>query len=151
MHATLQDYIAFLEKVADETGIEAFRSDPSGLVGLNIEGEYDLHLQFVQTTSKILCFTQVLELPPTADKEIYRTLLAAGLFGRDTAGGTFALETDNEAIIYSYLLDFDPEILTVEAFIRTLEQILALVDLWSQGLQKMLADPTHAKAPSVFP
>ena len=82
---TLEDYKNFIAAVRKETGIAAFEPDETGLVSVRVEDAYNLNLQFVEATGKILCFVEIMALPPDAPAAVYRDLLAGGLFGRDTA------------------------------------------------------------------
>lgn len=148
MKATLEDYTKFMDTVSDALQNPDFKSDPDGLVRVSAEGDYELNLQFVAASSKILAFVQIAELPPTAGKEVYRALLAAGLFGKETAGGNFALEPETNAVIYSYLMDFDPETIEAEPFIRTLENVISLSDLWANRLIELMETEGSESAPA---
>ena len=132
MAATMDDYRAFLGRVAKEAGLEAIEPDAGGLVSLRVEDEYTLSLQLVEATGKMLCFVEVARLGADAPKEaIYRELLAGTLFGKDTAGGYFSLEPESETVVYNYVFDFDSASADPAAFAETLEKILSLVDIWS--------------------
>ena len=126
----IEKYKSFLAQVRAETGIEAFSSDEGGLVSLKIDDRYNLHLQFVEATGKILCFIEVAQLPKDSPAAVYRDLLVGGLFGKDTAGGYFSLESETESVIYNYFFDLDEVAKDVEDFISTLEKILQLCDIW---------------------
>ena len=91
---TKEDYIAFLAEVRKETGIDALVPDESGLVTVNVDEAFNVNLQFVETSASILCFVEVTQLPSDAPKEVYRDVLAGGLFGHETGGGFFTLEPD---------------------------------------------------------
>ena len=91
---TMDDYKDFLAEVRKATGIETLKPDESGLVSVRVDDAYNVNFQFVEATGRILCFVEVAELQPGAPSEVYRDLLAGGLFGKDTAGGYFALEPE---------------------------------------------------------
>ena len=133
------DYDAFLAVLRKETGLEAFAADESGLVSVRVDDAYNLNLQFVEATGKILCFVEVTELPGDAPKEVYRDLLAGGLFGKDTAGGYFALEPESETVVYNYFFDLEAAANDVEDFIATLEKILQLCDIWAARIRGISA------------
>ena len=80
MHSR-KDYDRFLAEVRKETGIEAIAADELGLVTVRVEDKYNVNLQFVEATGRILCFVEVAVLPKDSPKEVYRDLLAGGLFG----------------------------------------------------------------------
>jgi len=145
---SMDDYNAFLSKVREATKVDALTPDETGLVTVRVQDEYNLSLQFVEPTGKILCFVEVAELPKTADREVYRDLLAGGLFGKETAGGYFALEPDTETVVYNHFFDFDRAAADPEAFVAALEKILQLCDIWSSRIQGILAgaaaDPAAA-------
>ena len=143
---SIEDYGKFLSEVRQETGIGAFAPDDAGLVTVNVDGKYNLNLQFVEATGKILCFVEVATLPKDAPRDVYRDLLAGGLFGRDTAGGYFALEPDTETVVYNYFFDFDKAEEDVGAFVRTLENILQLCDIWSERVK---ATPSGDDSPDL--
>ena len=144
MAADLKDYVGFLTELAEETGNESFKAvDEEGLVALTVDETFSLNLQFVAASAKVLCFAPVCELPSTADRDLYRELLIAGLFGQETAGGFFALEPESETVVYNYLVDFDPQTLTPKAFERLLEEILGVVELWRERLTKRLEASTE--------
>ncbi len=135
---TRDDYNRFLEEVRKTTGIEALTPDETGLVSVRVQDEYNVNLQFVEETGKILCFIEVAELPKEAGREVYRELLAAGLFGKETAGGYFALETNTEIVVYNYFFDLEKAALDVDDFVASLEKILQLCDLWAERLKDVL-------------
>ncbi len=132
--ATIEDYKAFLAKIRQETGIDALTPDDTGLVTVRVQDEYNVNLQFVEATEKILCFIEIAELPKDAGREVYRDLLAGGLFGKETGGGYFALEADTETVVYNYFFDFNHAAADTEDFISTLEKILQLCDIWSNRI-----------------
>lgn len=145
MRATMKDYTTFLKQIAEITHIEAFAmADEAGLVSLSVDEDYALNLQFVEASGKILCFAPVCELPQEAGAEAYRTLLAANLFGVESAGGTFALERESNTVVYSLLVDLTSE-LEPERFVRTLEHMLELVKLWAEKLLEELAPAAEEK------
>ena len=132
---TFEDYAKFLAEVRALTGIETLRPDDTGLVSVRIDDAYNVNLQFVEPTGKILCFVEVAQLPPDTPKDVYRALLAGGLFGKETAGGYFALEPDTETVVYNYFFDGDRAAEDPEEFVSTIEKILQLCDLWAERLK----------------
>ena len=138
MHS-LEDYKALLAAVRTQTGLDMMVPDESGLVSVRVEDEYNLNLQFVEATDKILCFIEVADLPQDAGKAVYRDLLAGGLFGKDTAGGFFALEPQTETVVYNYLFDFETAAQDIDDFIETLEKILQLCDIWADRIRQDLS------------
>jgi hypothetical protein len=135
----IEDYKAFLTKVSEETGIAAFKPSEDGLASMRVDDAYNVNLQFVEATGKVLCFIEVVELPPDAPKAVYRDLLAGGLFGKDTAGGYFSLESKTETVVYNYFFDLETATDDVEEFIHTIEKILQLCDLWSERIKENMA------------
>ena len=151
---TIDDYATFLATIRNVSGIESLVPDASGLVSVRVEDTYNLNLQFVEATGKILCFVEVAQLPPDAPREVYRDLLAGGLFGRETAGGYFALDPETETVVYNYFFDLDKAAADPEEFISTVEKILQLCDIWAERIRRMLAgeqpdvdDPRHGGLP----
>lgn len=136
---TLQDYIDFLAKMSERSGLD-LKPDDGGLVSLRVDDAYTLNLQYVEATSKILCFVDVATLPKTCGKSVYRELLVGALFGKDTAGGHFALEGESETVVYSYLIDFDPATSDPEETLSVLERILSLVDVWAGRIAELVGD-----------
>ena len=141
MTNTIKEYDGFLATVRKETGIEAFSADDGGLVSLNVDGRYNVNLQFVEETGKVLCFVEMMKLPDDTSKAVYRDLLAGGLFGKDTAGGYFAIEPETETVVYNYFFDFDKVANDVGDFVSTLEKILQLCDIWSA---RILSGDSHS-------
>ena len=136
---TKEDYRTFLAELRKTSGVDSFVSDESGLVSVRVDDTYNVNLQFVEATGKILCFVEVAELPADAPREVYRALLAGGLFGKDTAGGYFALEPDTETVVYHYFFDGDRAAEDPEDFIATIEKILQLCDIWAERLKTDLS------------
>ena len=134
-----EDYEKFLGEVQKATGIASFAPDDSGLVSVRVDDAYNVNLQFIEATEKILCFVEVAELPRDASKDVYRDLLIGGLFGKDTAGGYFALEPETETVVYNYTFDFHKASEDVEDFISTLEKILQLCDMWAERIKRDLS------------
>ena len=151
--ATREEYESFLAEVRKQTGIEAMTSDDAGLVSVRVDEKYNVNLQFVEATGKVLCFIEVAELPHDAPKAVYRDLLAGGLFGKETAGGYFALEAETETVVYNYFFDLETVARDVEDFVSTLEKILQLCDVWAERIQHALsvdAMPSAEQAASPF-
>lgn len=134
------DYEKFLAEVRKASGVDLIKPDESGLVSIRVDDAYNVNLQFVKATGKVLCFVEVCSLPKDATKEVYRDLLVGGLFGKDTAGGYFALEPDSEMVVYNYFFDLEKAQMDVEAFISTLEKILQLCDIWAGRIRNDLSD-----------
>ena len=134
------DYEQFLAEVRKVSGIESLKADESGLVSVRVDDAYNVNLQFVEATGKILCFVEVAELPKDAPAAVFRDLLVGGLFGKDTAGGYFALEPETETVVYNYFFDLETAAKDVEEFIATLEKILQLCDIWAERIRRVLAD-----------
>ena len=143
MH-TLEDYKALLAAVRTQTGLDMMVPDESGLVSVRVQDEYNLNLQFIEATDKILCFVEVAELPKDAGKAVYRDLLVGGLFGKDTAGGHFAIEPETEAVVYNYIFDFETASQDIDEFIETLEKILQLCDIWADRIRDDLTGAADA-------
>ncbi len=138
---TIEDYKTFLSQVREETGIKAMVADDTGLVTVSIDETYNLNLQFVQATGKVLCFIEVFELPKDAPRAVYRDLLVGCLFGKDTAGGYFALEDETETVVYNFFFDLEVVSNDIDEFVSTLEKILQLCDIWRSRIQTMLTEP----------
>lgn len=129
----------FLAEVRKSTGVDAFQADETGLVSVRVDDAYNVNLQFIEATGKILCFIEVTELPTDTPKTVYRDLLAGALFGKETAGGYFALEPESETVVYNYFFNLDAAAQDVENFVSTLEKILQLCDLWAERIKGGLA------------
>ena len=140
--STRKDYDAFLAKVAAQTGLDALVPDAGGLVAYKVDDAYVLNLQYVEHSSKILCFVELATLPKSAGKDVYRELLVGSLFGRETAGGFFAVEPETETVVYHYLFDFDAATADAGEFVETLEKILSLVDIWAGKIADALDAPS---------
>ncbi len=148
--ATQEDYATFLKQIREETGIESLVPDDGGLVSVRVEDRFNVNLQFVEATGKVLCFVEVAQLPADTSKDVYRDLLAGGLFGKETAGGYFALEPDTETVVYNYFFDFDRIAGDTEDFVAKIEKILQLCDLWAERIKAPGAGGTDAASPDDF-
>jgi hypothetical protein len=132
--ASREEYDRFLAEVRKETGIAAMTADESGLVTVRVDDAFNVNFQFVEATGKILCFVEVAELPKDASRDVYRDLLAGNLFGKDSAGGFFALEPDTETVVYHCFFDLGTAAQDVEEFVSAIEKILQLCELWAERL-----------------
>ena len=149
--ASKEDYLKFMSEVRKVSGVDMLTPDETGLVSIRVDDAYNVNLQFVEATGRILCFVEVAQLPADTPKDVYRDLLAGGLFGKETAGGYFALEPDTETVVYNYYFDLEKAAADVEAFIDTLEKILQLCDIWAERMKlgragddpKPSDDPPH--------
>ena len=137
---TLDDYRKFLARIREETGIATLGPDDAGLVTVRVEDRFNVNLQFVEATGRILCFVEVAQLSSDTPKEVYRDLLAGGLFGKETAGGYFALEPDTETVVYNYFFDLAQAAEDTEDFVDSLEKILQLCDLWAERVRSPSGD-----------
>lgn len=136
----MNDYNDFLAQLRKATGIAAFSADETGLVTVRVDDKYNVNLQLVEATGRILCFVEVVQLPKDASKEIYRDLLAGSLFGKDTAGGYFTLEAESETVVYNYFFDLDTAAKDVDDFVSTIEKILQLCDSWCERIDAKLLE-----------
>ena len=137
--STKSEYEVFLGTLRKETGLEALVADDAGLVSVRIQDTYNLNLQFVEATGKILCFVEIATLPKDAGAAVFRDLLVGGLFGKDTAGGYFAVEPETETVVYNYFFDFDKAAADPDDFVSTLEKILQQCDIWAERIRRDLA------------
>ncbi len=154
--AAREDYDKLLRSVRELTGVEGLEPDADALASVRVDDAYNVNLQFVEATGKVLCFIEVLKLPADADKAVYRDLLAGGLFGRLTGGGYFALETETETVVYNHFFDLEKAAADVEDFVSTLEKILQLCDMWAERVKGVMAGgeapaPAHAPDFRFFP
>ena len=134
-----EDYLKFMSEVRKVSGVDTLTPDETGLVSIRVDDAYNVNLQFVEATGKILCFVEVTALPPDASKAVYRDLLVGGLFGRDTGGGYFTIEPETETVVYNYFFDTAKAADDVENFISTLEKILQLCDIWAERIRRDLS------------
>ena len=139
MPNTIEAYRNFLAEVRKATGIDMLVPDESGLVCVRVDDSYNVNLQFVEATGKVLCFVEVAELPTDAPKAVYRDLLTGGLFGKETAGGYFAVESESETVVYNYFFDLEEAAKDVEEFVATIEKILQLCDMWAERIRGRLS------------
>ena len=137
---TKEDYNRFLAEVRKQTGIEALKPDESGLASVRVDDAYNVNLQFIEATGRVLCFVEVAELQTDAPKAVYRDLLTGGLFGKETAGGYFAVEPESETVVYNYFFDLEEAAKDVEEFVATIEKILQLCDMWAERIKAKLSD-----------
>ena len=144
---TKDDYNKFLSDVRSASGIESLTPDESGLVSVRVDDAYNVNLQFVEATGKVLCFVEVATLPSDASKAVYRDLLVGGLFGKDTAGGYFAVEPESESVVYNYFFDLEEAAKDVEEFLHTIEKILQLCDIWAERIRRDLYGEEAEGAP----
>ena len=144
--STLQDFQNFLAQVRKETGIDAITADKTGLVTISVDDHYNLSLQYIEATGKVLCFIEVATLPHDAPKAVYRDLLVGCLFGKDTAGGYFAVEPESETVVYNYFFDLEKAAADTDDFVATLEKILQLCDIWSERIRRVLAGDTESSS-----
>ena len=140
-----EDYVKFLAEVRKASGVANLTPDDSGLVSVRVDDAYNVNLQFVEATGRVLCFIEVVELPHDAPKAVYRDLLSGGLFGKETAGGYFALEPTTETVVYNYSFDLAVAANDVDEFISTLEKILQLCDVWAERIKAVLGGGAAAE------
>ena len=148
---TKDSYAKFLAEVRKETGIEAFTSDETGLVSVRVDDAYNVNFQFVEATGKVLCFIELAALPHDAPKTVYRDLLAGGLFGKETAGGYFAIEPETETVVYNYSFDLEKAAEDVEDFVSTIEKMLQLCDIWAERIKADLNGGNGGQAEELGP
>ena len=72
--ATKEDYTKFLKQIREETGIDSLVPDASGLVSVRVEDRFNVNLQFVEATGKVLCFVAVAQ-PVSAITETMTTAM----------------------------------------------------------------------------
>ena len=137
--ASKEDYLKFMSEVRKVSGVDTLTPDETGLVSIRVDDAYNVNLQFVEATGRVLCFVEVATLPSDASKAVYRDLLVGGLFGKDTAGGYFAVEPESESVVYNYFFDLEEAAKDVEEFVHTIEKILQLCDIWAERIRRDLS------------
>ena len=142
---TIDDYKNFLATIRKQTGLEMLVPDDDGLLTFRVDDQFTINLQFIENSAKILCFVEVATLPSDTGVAVYRDLLAGSLFGKDTAGGYFALEEESNTLIYNYMFDFNTAAADPENFVETLENILQLVEIWAGRINGNLDDEASDK------
>ena len=135
----MDEYKAFLVEVRKSTGLDALVPNDEGLVEVCVDERYPLSFQYVEGTGEIFCAVEVARLAADAPKEVYRLLLSAGLFGRDTAGGYFAIATDLQTVVYCCRFDFSAVSGDVEGFVNVLDNIVSLCVKWSERIGAIAA------------
>ena len=131
---TIDDFKNFLATIRKQTGLDMLVPDDDGLLTFRVDDQYNISLQFIENSAKILCFVEVATLPADAGVAVYRDLLGGSLFGKETAGGYFAMELESNTVIYNYMFDYDKAAAEPENFVETLENILQLVDIWADRI-----------------
>lgn len=138
-------YDNLLNAVGKIASLGDLTSDGDGLVSLKIDGAYILNLQLLQDSESILCFVELMKI---TDEEtsgaIFRELLSGNLFGRDTNGGYFGLETETMTVVYHYTVKLDQVEDSPETLVGVLESILALCDLWTERIKALPAKDAAA-------
>ena len=142
---TIDDYKNFLATIRKQTGLEMLVPDDDGLLTFRVDDQFTINLQFIENSAKILCFVEVATLPSDTGVAVYRDLLGGSLFGKDTAGGYFALEEESNTLIYNYMFDFNTAAADPESFVETLENILQLVEIWADRINGNLDDEASDK------
>ena len=130
----MDEYKAFLAEVRKSTELNMLVPDDEGLVAVRVDDRFTLCLQYIERTGEILCVVEVARLDADAPKEIYRQLLSAGMFGRDTAGGYFAIDPQTEMVVYNYYFGFAAVAGNVEGFVSALGNILSLCEIWAERI-----------------
>ena len=125
------------------TGQELLRADDQGLVSVTVNGKLQMTLQFSQATGRVLCFVEIAQIPPNAPVKLYQHLLAAGLFGQETAGGYFSLEETAGTVVYNCVL-YGEELISPEEFITQLENILQVCEIWEMRIEAALHEQSEA-------
>ena len=143
----MEDYKTFLEQVRKNTGIEAFVPSEDGLASMRVDDAYNVNLQFVEATGRVLCFIEVMDLPSDTPKAVYRDLLVGGLFGKETGGGYFTLEPTTETVVYNYFFDLETAAQDIDDFVATLEKILQLCDIWTERIKNVAGGTEESEAP----
>lgn len=131
----MEEYKKFLAMVRKDTGLEAFAPDETGLVSVSVDDQYTLNLQYVEASNKVLCFVEVMTLGEDTPVKVYRDLLSAGLFGKDTGGGFFALEPESNILVYNYMFDLDAVVNDINVFVVTMENILTVCEIWEHRIK----------------
>lgn len=127
---SLAEYKSFISEVRKFTGIDSFTADEEGLVSMRVDDKYNVNFQYIEGTRRFLCFVEVCTLERNTPSAVYRDLMAGALFGKETSGGYFTLDPSTDTLIYNYFFDGDDAAEDIEGFIRCIEQIMQLCDIW---------------------
>ena len=88
-----------IESLAGQLGVGNPEVDSDGLARLELQNGQVFYLKAIKGGG-YLAFSQLVELPEDTDVEVFRTLLAANLFGAGTGMGHFALEDTTGALVW---------------------------------------------------
>ena len=119
----------FVEALARQLGVGRPEVDADGLVRLELPDGYVFYLKALEDGG-YLAFSQLVELPEDTDVAVFRTLLAANLFGAGTGLGHFALEDSSGALVWQARLRGEVGELA--------QQLLSAADLCRQWTERLV-------------
>ena len=125
-------YLKFMSEVRKVSGVDTLTPDETGLVSIRVDDAYNVNLQFVEATGKILCFVEVTALPPDANGAFGAMMLQANFHLRATEGATLCQNPETQA--YALVRPFPLAITDVESLAAGLESLANQTENWRKAL-----------------
>ncbi|MBW2067592.1 MAG: type III secretion system chaperone [Deltaproteobacteria bacterium] len=124
-----------LQELGSQIGIPDLSFDENGYccllfddIVVNVEADSDSEILFL--------YSNVGELPPEANAELYEMLLEENFLFRGTGGGALGIDKDTGIIAYAYQIPFD--LVSSGNFEQILENFVNLVEDFTQRIEKII-------------
>ncbi len=144
------DASSLIALFGQETGV-ALTLNEAGTASLAFESGLALHLEHDPQADLLHCYVVLGQAPadPMCRHDVFRRMLAANAFGRDTEGATLGLDEITGELLLSRRLELPR---TDTAWLRaTVESMAAVAADWLRRLDGTARDVAPAPAPGDLP
>ncbi len=127
-----------LREFGNQTGLDGLSLDENNMCRLIFNGEMVVDIELLSDGKTFFMYATVGKVPPTKEGELYKELLKANLFGRETGGASFGLyEEKGEILLHRRFdcdsTDYDTFCSALESFVGALEHWRNRLSSWEPG------------------
>ena len=116
-------------------GLDDLEFNSVNVCRLLVDDDIEIDLEFVAEDDALYCYSVVgTTFDENQKRDWAEVLLAANLFGRETAGASFALDEETDDILLCRV--FDMVDLSADRFLRQLEEFSNVSSYWSGRLSE---------------
>jgi len=130
-------YCALLKELGKQLDFGDIIPSEDGKVTLDFGGLF-LDMAFNADTGMIAMYAPVYELPEDCPKEVYKRLLEAQCFFKDTNGVTFSYDITNSFVLAH--LNVYVQMLNADNFMIAVQNILHVSERFYKEIEEMLAN-----------
>ena len=127
---SIQCFQDLLSEFARRTGLESLTPDEDNGCRIIIDGQLPLDIDSVPETGALFLHAPLCDIPTKPSVEFFRTFLEASLFGSQTLGANFGIDSDTNEIILFREMSLGAT--SPEQLENEMTDFIATLDTWKE-------------------